>query len=101
MADDLHDHGDSRRCALCERQAPVSAHHLIPRSVHGKKRYRERFGIDEMRTRRIPLCRHCHRAVHEFIPDAKTLADSYNTLDALLAHPDLARHIEWARKQRR
>jgi hypothetical protein len=95
-------HGaDQARCALCHRVVPVSAHHLIPRAVHGKKRFRERFGIDEMRSRKIPLCRHCHRAVHELIPHERDLAESYNTLASLRAHPGIARHVEWAKKQKR
>lgn len=89
------------RCALCGRAAPTSDHHLIPRAVHNKKRFRERFGIDEMRSRKIPLCRHCHRAVHELIPQERDLAESYNTLASLRVHPGIARHVEWAKKQKR
>ena len=86
-------------CALCQRAVPTTAHHLIPRAVHRKKRFRTRFGVEEMRARLIPLCRLCHNAVHEFIPSEKLLADEYNTVEALLAHEGIARHVAWARKQ--
>jgi hypothetical protein len=87
-------------CALCERAVPTTAHHLIPRAVHRKKRFRARFGVDEMRARLIPLCRLCHNAVHEFIPSEKLLAEEYNTVEALLAHEGIARHVAWARRQK-
>lgn len=98
---DSFDVDDPPRCALCHRVVPVSAHHLIPRAVHNKKRFRERFGIDEMRSRKIPLCRHCHRAVHELVPRERDLAEFYNTLAALRTHPGIVRHIAWAKKQKR
>lgn len=86
-------------CALCQRAVPTTAHHLIPRAVHRKKRFRARFGVEEMRARLVPLCKLCHNAVHEFIPSEKLLAESYNTVEALLAHEGIARHVAWARKQ--
>jgi hypothetical protein len=39
--------------------------------------------------------------VHELIPHERDLAESYNTLAALRAHPGIARHVEWAKKQNR
>ena len=54
--------------SLCQHTVPMTAHHLIPRAVHRKKRFRARFGVEEKRARLIPLCRLCHNAEHEFIP---------------------------------
>lgn len=70
-----------------------------PASGASQKRFRAQFGVDEMRARLIPLCRLCHNAVHEFIPSEKQLAEEYNTVEALLAHEGIARHVAWARKQ--
>jgi hypothetical protein len=87
-------------CAFCERDVALTEHHLIPRAVHRKQRFIDRFGKEEMRQRKLLLCRLCHRAIHRFIPDEKELARDYNTPEALLAHEGLQRHIAWARKQR-
>lgn len=86
-------------CALCTRPLPLSFHHLIPRRVHGRAWFREHFGLDEMRRRGLWLCGDCHRHIHAHF-DESTLGRRLNTRDALLAEPVIARHIEWASRQR-
>ncbi|QDT37079.1 hypothetical protein [Stratiformator vulcanicus] len=89
------------RCGLCGRTGVrTTAHHLIPRAVHRKRRFRERYGLEEMRRRKVDLCRLCHRAVHELIPSERELAENYSTITALLRHADIARHVAWAGKQK-
>jgi hypothetical protein len=87
-------------CEFCDREKPLTFHHLIPVAVHRKRRYLVRFGKDEMRTRGLMLCRLCHTAVHTFFPDEKELADSFNTKELLEVEPRMAKHIAWARKQK-
>lgn len=87
-------------CELCGRAKPLSFHHLIPRAVHSKTRYKKRYTKEEMRTRGLMLCRLCHNGVHNLIPDEKDLASLYNTRESLLAHPAIAKHVAWARKQK-
>lgn len=87
-------------CELCGRVKPLSFHHLIPRHVHRKRRYRRQFDLSEMRTRGLYLCKLCHDGIHALIPDEKLLASQYNTLDSLLAHEGIQRHLEWVRKQK-
>ena len=87
-------------CELCNREAPLTKHHLIPRAVHGKTRFIKRFGKEEMRRRGIQICRLCHNGVHDLVPSEKELAESYNTKEALLADPRIARHVEWVKKQK-
>jgi len=87
-------------CKLCHRDKPLTKHHLIPRAVHTKKRFINRFGKEEMRKRGIMICRKCHSGIHDIIPDEKELADKYNTKEALLAHPGIIKHIEWVKKQK-
>jgi 5-methylcytosine-specific restriction endonuclease McrA len=89
-------------CELCGRtDISLTEHHLIPRKVHRKKLFRKQFDLDEMRHRRISVCRRCHLGIHKLIPDEATLAREYNTLEKLLAHEGLQKHIPWVKKQRK
>lgn len=90
---------DDGGCALCRRTLPLSFHHLIPRRVHDRRWFRTRFGIDEMRRRGLWLCRDCHRHIHDHFDEA-TLGRRLNTAALLLAEPVIARHVEWAARQR-
>jgi 5-methylcytosine-specific restriction endonuclease McrA len=72
-------------CPLCGRPIPPSqrdAHHLVPRSRGG--------------TQTQLLHRICHRQVHALFGETE-LAREYATADALLAHPDVARFVDWVR----
>lgn len=88
------------QCALCGRQVKLTFHHLIPVAVHRKKRYLARFGIEEMRTRGLMICQHCHSGIHDLFPDEKMLADFFNTQQLLEKEPRMAKHIAWVKKQR-
>ncbi len=88
-------------CELCGRSGQsLSFHHLIPRHCHRKRRFRQRFSVEEMRSRGLWLCRACHGGIHDLIPDEKLLGWNYNTKELLLAHEGISKHVEWARKQR-
>ena len=89
-----------RRCELCNRQKPLTKHHLIPRGVHRKKRFVERFGKTEMRKRSLMICRECHNGIHDLIPDEKELAGKYNTKELLLSNASVRKHVAWVRKQK-
>ena len=88
---------DPGPCELCEREAELTFHHLIPRTVHGRREFRLRHTKEEL-NRGAMLCRDCHSAIHKHL-DEKELGRSYNTLDALRAHPELARYVTWVSKQ--
>ena len=87
---------DETRCALCDRDRPLTFHHLIPKALHRKKRYRA-LGRAAL-AQGVDLCRDCHDAVHRFI-DEKTLGAHFSTLDALRAHPDVAKFVAWVRRR--
>ena len=53
-----------------------------------------------MHSRGILICRKCHSGIHDLIPDEKVLAETYNTVESLLAHEGIARHVAWVKKQR-
>ncbi len=81
-------------CELCGRVRPLTFHHLIPRSVHANKWFKERHTREEM-ARGIDVCRDCHSAIHRFVPSEKTLARDYATKEQLLTHPELAKFVAW------
>lgn len=84
---------DEARCALCERDRPLTFHHLIPKALHRRKRYARRYTKEEL-ARGVDLCRDCHDAVHRFLGEQE-LADHYPTLERLRTHPEVARFVAW------
>lgn len=90
-----------KRCEMCGRtpRSGTTEHHLIPRTCHSNKWFKKRFTRQQMQTT-IDVCRDCHSAIHALLPDEKQLAREFPTLELLLAEPRIARHVEWARKQK-
>ena len=84
---------------LCDRDMPLTFHHLIPRSTHRSLLKRHIFTRAEMSTRGASLCRSCHSAIHRMF-DNKTLAMQLNTIDQLLSQEKVLRFCEWKSKQR-
>jgi hypothetical protein len=87
-------------CELCGRRKPLTKHHLVPRAVHRKKRYVNRFGKKEMRKRGLMICEQCHDGIHDLIPDERELAEQYHTKELLLANDAIRKHIAWVKKQK-
>lgn len=72
-------------CPLCGRPIPpeqCDAHHLVPKSKGGR--------ATEF------LHRICHRQIHALLTETE-LAREYATVEALLAHPEIARFVAWVR----
>ena len=72
-------------CPLCERKIPHSlrdAHHLIPKSKGGRQ------------TEYL----HCifHRQINALFTETE-LARQFNSVDALLAHPDILLFVGWVK----
>ena len=88
-------------CVLCGRVTKLGTteHHLIPRTCHRRKWFKRRFSRSEM-AQTIDVCRDCHRAIHQFIPDEKELGRDYNTPQRLTAHPEFRRFLDWVKKQK-
>lgn len=73
------------RCPLCERLIPPSQrddHHLVPKMKGGKKT--------------VPMHRICHRQLHALFSETE-LARQYNTAEALLAHREVQKFVEWVK----
>ncbi|SDW72663.1 hypothetical protein SAMN05443545_102510 [Aidingimonas halophila] len=81
-------------CELCGRAAPLTKHHLIPRSLHGKAKYRKRFSRVERQTSILWLCHACHRHIHHVLSE-REMADGYCSRDALMSHESIRTFVEW------
>ena len=86
-------------CEFCKREKELTKHHLIPKFVHGKRRFLRRFGKKAMTHQLANICQTCHNGVHDLFTE-KELAESYFTVERLLADERMERHIAWARRQR-
>lgn len=74
-------------CPLCDRPIPPSqrdAHHLIPKSRGGE--------------RTAWLHRICHRQIHALFTESE-LEKDFHQVEALRAHPQMARFLEWVRRK--
>lgn len=72
-------------CPLCNRPIPASqvdAHHLVPKSKGGR--------ATEY------LHRICHRHIHAHFTE-RELADSFSTIEALLAMPEIQKFVAWVK----
>lgn len=77
-------------CPLCGRPIPegasASLHHLVPRLKGG------RGGAT------VLLHHLCHREIHATLTEAE-LARGYATIEALRAHPRIARFVAWVSRR--
>jgi hypothetical protein len=86
------------QCALCQRERPLTFHHLIPRTLHSNKWFKKNFTRDDMQTRGIMVCKQCHKHIHRTYPH-KVLGRQLNTLEALRSAPKIKQFVKWAEKQ--
>lgn len=82
-------------CALCGRAGlKLTRHHLIPKTRHSNKRNKRNFDRVEVKTRLAWICRPCHTHVHHVLTE-KQLEYEYNTIAALMAHPEIQKFVSW------
>ncbi|WP_346775265.1 hypothetical protein [Wenzhouxiangella sp. XN79A] len=72
----------------------LTRHHLIPQTRHSNRRNKRDFDRSDVKQRIARLCRPCHAHVHATL-DNKQLEREFNTVEALAAHPEIARFVEW------
>ena len=82
---------------MCQREKPLSFHHLIPRKMHRRKNFLKEFGKKEMKKRGINVCRKCHSTIHKFW-DEKTLGEKYNTKEKLMETEEMQKFVAWVKK---
>lgn len=88
----------SGRCPFCGREVPLTFHHLIPRKLHRRARFRKHYTRDEL-NRGIQVCRLCHDGIHDLYDEIQ-LADAFATVESLLEDEALQRHFAWVARQR-
>lgn len=91
-------HDAGTRCPLCGREVDLTFHHLIPKKLHRRPRFKKAYTREE-RNVGIDICRTCHDGIHAFY-DEMTLAKNFSTLEKLLADEKLARHFQWVARQK-
>lgn len=85
-------------CELCARTTqPLTAHHLIPRTLHKNKKVKQHFLITTLKMT-AGLCRPCHSQIHDLFTE-KELGWKYNTIEDLLVHPEVKKWVEWVSKR--
>lgn len=87
------------RCPFCTREMPLTFHHLIPKKVHRRKRFKRTYSREAL-ARGIFICRRCHDGIHDRYSEME-LAKHLNTPEALAGDPRLKRHFDWVARQRR
>jgi hypothetical protein len=87
-------------CELCQSEDAHNFHHFIPRTLHTNKWFKKRYTRAEMHEG-MNLCKACHRAIHDLIPDEKELGRDHNTREKLLAHPEVGKFVRWKRGRAR
>lgn len=92
---------NANRCDLCGRRTRrgTTEHHLIPRTCHSNKWFKKRYTRAQMQVT-IDVCRDCHHAIHDLVPDEKELARQWNTLDTLQTHPEISKYLAWIKKRK-
>ena len=90
----------SRRgtCPFCQRELPLTFHHLIPKKLHRRVRFKKQYTRDEL-ARGIDVCRQCHDGIHARY-DEMTLFREFDSPEALAADPELARYFAWVARQK-
>jgi len=82
------------QCELCRRETHLTRHHLIPRTVHNRKRIRRLHGRDALHDSILWVCRACHSKIHATFTEME-LALHYYKRETLLAHDEVARFVDW------
>lgn len=85
-------------CPFCLRHLPLTFHHLVPRKLHRRTRFRKHYSREEL-NRGIDICRQCHDGIHQRY-DEMRLYREFSTPAALAADPELARYFEWVGRQK-
>ncbi|XOV90052.1 MAG: hypothetical protein ACFHX7_09235 [Pseudomonadota bacterium] len=85
-------------CPCCGRLCALTFHHLIPKKLHRRKRFKTAY-TREVLALGVYVCRACHDGIHDRF-DEMTLARYFSSLSELLADEGLRRHFEWVGRQR-
>ncbi|KAL1510133.1 hypothetical protein AB1Y20_006465 [Prymnesium parvum] len=115
VADDEGAAESEGECEMCHRSMRLTFHHLVPKETHGRylgkalppgvSEAARAAGMEPQPSRELlnrygaMLCRFCHSTVHRFAPNA-VLAERFNTVEKLLAQPEIESFVRFASRQR-
>ena len=85
-------------CPLGWRACDLTYHHLIPKKLHRRARFRKAYSKAELADG-VYLCRLCHDGLHALY-DELTLARHFADLRAITTDPAIRRHAAWVGKQK-
>lgn len=85
-------------CPFCGRETALTFHHLIPKKLHRRNRFRKHYSREEL-SRGIEICRQCHSGIH-FRYDEMELFQRFREPEALLADPQLSKFFHWVGRQK-
>ena len=86
-------------CPFCARSLDLTFHHLVPRKLHRRSRFRRQYTREALGIG-VYVCRDCHDAIHGTY-DEITLAREFSTPQKLADDTALQRHFHWLSRQRR
>jgi hypothetical protein len=85
-------------CPFCARELALTFHHLIPKKLHRRARFKKRYSREEL-NRGIDVCRQCHDGIHDRY-DEMLLYREFSTPAALAADPALRKYFDWVARQK-
>lgn len=86
-------------CELCEREMPLTDHHLYPKDQHKRMMKRNKMSRDKLLSTITKICRPCHTAIHKLFGN-KELADRLYSIELLCEEEKIINHVNYIRKQR-
>lgn len=85
-------------CPLCGRFIKLTFHHLIPKKLHRRSRFKKAYSKSELNGG-VWVCRLCHDGIHDHY-DEMMLAKRFQSFEDIKADPNIQRHSEWVAKQK-
>jgi hypothetical protein len=86
-------------CELCQREVEnITEHHLIPKTLHGNKKIKKIFSIQQLKNNKLLICESCHGKIHSTFTE-KELAETYHTFRSILEHPEIKKFIDWIKNK--
>ena len=85
-------------CPFCQRTLRLTFHHLIPRKLHRRARFKKRDSREQL-NRGISICRQCHDGIHDRY-DEMRLYQEFADPASLAADASLRRYFDWVARQK-
>eukprot|EP01096_Ripella_sp_DP13-Kostka_P015918 TRINITY_DN7588_c0_g1_i1.p1 TRINITY_DN7588_c0_g1~~TRINITY_DN7588_c0_g1_i1.p1 ORF type:complete len:239 (+),score=88.32 TRINITY_DN7588_c0_g1_i1:85-717(+) len=86
-------------CRLCNSDARITIHHLIPKLVLKRMRNHNKSRVDVARYL-VEVCRPCHNELHRLWGHGE-LAREYQTVESILQAEEIKPYLNWKRKKER